>query len=369
MPHNPLERFQSIRTKFTIVIVFAVAISILLMYVTVGVTLTLEKPTGGSLAHDVHGTLAQLQGLWWQLLLCGAIAGTLALGLARMLARGMTKPLREMAQASRQMARGNYDTSISTRSKDEVGRLADAFNSMAKDLAEVEQLRRDLVANVSHELRTPISAMRARIENILDGVEDPDHFTLQIMLDQCDRLGGMVEQLLDLSRLEAGDLEPELQPVSPADTARVVASEVTVAHRLEDVRIEVDVPEQELIEADPRLFHHLLFNLVDNAARFTPPGGRVLVAASSCGESWELTVTDTGPGIPDDDLIRIFERFYRVDRGRSRNDGGTGIGLAVARSIAEAHGGTIWAENSPGGGAVLTVRLARQRHSMSQEVP
>jgi signal transduction histidine kinase len=367
VPHNPLHRFTSIRVKFTIVIVFAVAVSILLMYVTVGVTLTLENPQGGNLAHDVYGTMAELERLWWQLLLCGAIAGSLALGLARMLARGMTKPLRQMADASRKMSRGDYDTSISTEAKDEVGRLADAFNSMARDLGEVEQLRRDLVANVSHELRTPIAAMRARIENILDGVERADPPTLQIMLDQCDRLGGMVEQLLDLSRLEAGDLQPQLQPVSPADTARAVANEVSVVRKLAGVRIEIDMSESQVIEADPRLFHHLLFNLVDNAARFTPAGGQIHVTGSSRDGMWELTVRDTGPGIPRSDLSKIFERFYRVDRGRSRNDGGTGIGLAVARSIAEAHGGTIWAENSPQGGAVFTVRLVQEQR-IPQEV-
>lgn len=358
MPHNPLERFRSIRTKFGVVIVFAVAVSILLMYVTVGVTLTLDKPQGG-VAHDLQGTIEELERLWWQLLLCGAVAGALALGLARMLARGMTKPLREMSEASRRMARGDYDTSISTRSRDEVGRLAEAFNSMARNLAEVEQLRKDLVANVSHELKTPISAMRARIENILDGIERADHATLEVMLEQCNRLAGMVEQLLDLSRLEAGDLVPELQPLSPGETARSVVAEVVMARKPQDVTIDVDVPHNQVIQADPRLFHHLLFNLVDNAARLTPPGGRVAVSAEQQDGWWQLTVADTGPGIPPGDLTRIFERFYRVDPGRSRDDGGTGIGLAVVRSIVEAHGGTIWAENSPAGGAVFRVRLAR----------
>ena len=355
--HNPLDRFASIRMKFGTVIVFAVTCSIAVMYVTIGVTVAADASPGRGITEDVLWALHLARRLWWQLLVSGALAGILSLVLARVLARGMTRPVRDMADAARRMARGDYSVRVATTTRDEIGRLAGAFNSMAEDLAEVEQLRRDLVANVSHELKTPVAALRARLENLLDGVEDPDPATLETMLDQCDRLGAMVEQLLDLSRLESGDLLPELQPFALAEMAGGVMAEVSAAHPGSQIAMEVRVPRGHVVEADPRLFHQVLFNLVDNAARFTPDGGRISVSSAAADGHWEVAVADTGPGIPEADLVNVFERFYRVDRSRSRDDGGTGIGLAVARSIVEAHHGSIWAENDPDGGAIFRIRL------------
>ncbi len=356
-PRNPLEKLGSIRMKFGTVIVFAVACTIALMYVTVGLTVAADASSGPGLSGAVAGMIELMRRLWWQLLISGVVAGFLALGLARVLARGMTKPLRDMADGARAMARGDYEVRINTRSKDEVGRLAAAFNSMARDLQEVETLRRELVANVSHELKTPVSALKAHLENILDGIEEPNPASLAVMLDQCDRLGSLVEQLLDLSRLEAGDIRLEPERVAPADIARAVAAEVCTLRARSDLDIVLEIDPQLTLDADPRLLHQVLFNLVDNAARFTPDGGRIDITAATRDGHCELTVADRGPGIPDEDLTRVFERFYRVDRARSRGDGGTGIGLAIVRSIVEAHGGTIVAEHRDGGGALFRMQL------------
>jgi signal transduction histidine kinase len=287
----------------------------------------------------------------------GALAAGVALVLARVLAIGMTSPLRDMAHAAGRMTKGHYAQRVHTRSRDEVGQLAEAFNRMSAELENVERLRRDLVANVSHELKTPISALRAHLENLLDGVERPDPETLQVMLQQSERLSRLVDQLLDLSRLESGDIPLDRESLDLGPLVSEVLSEVEVStRRVVIARNEVpaDLPP---VWADRERIHQVLFNLLDNALRFTSDGGEVTVSAEASGPRCEVKVRDTGPGIPDEHLPFLFERFYRADQSRSRGEGGTGIGLAIARSVVEAHGGRIWAESEVGKGSSFIFSL------------
>jgi signal transduction histidine kinase len=339
---RPLEKLPTIRAKLGSSIVSAVAITILLVYVILG------------LAFRVFTVREHI----WQLLLAGAIGAAIALGFVRWLARGMTKPLRDMAAAARRMETGDYSARVETGSRDEVGQLAHAFNRMSAELEQLERLRRDLVANVSHELRTPISAIRARLENLLDGVEKVDPRTLEAMLAQTERLGRLVDQLLELSRLESGDLRLRPEPVMLDELVSEVVAELEVVRADRHVQLSGqlsgDLP---VILADRERVHQVLFNLLDNALRFTPAGGEVRVTAERHNGSVDVHVWDSGPGISPEHLPRLFERFYRVDPARSRDDGGTGIGLAIARSVVEAHGGRIWAESEPGRGSVFTFEL------------
>ncbi len=309
---------------------------------------------GGGLAGASASAVDFVSRYWWQLLLAGMVAAGIALALARYLARGLTQPLRDMAQAAQRMAEGDYPQRVEPKSRDEVGRLAEAFNRMAGELEGLERLRRELVANVSHELKTPISALRAHLENLMDGVEQPNPAVLQVMLEQAERLSRLVEQLLDLSRLESGDVPLSLEPVDLRTLVDGVAREVRVARPDLETEVLNDVPaDLPPIPGDRERLHQVLFNLLDNAVRFTPAEGRVSVRAIRKGGMCEVEVQDTGPGIPEEHLGLVFERFYRVDPSRSRGDGGTGIGLAIARSIVEAHGGRIWAERAPDGGAAM----------------
>jgi len=315
------------------------------------------SPTRGSLGR-LSATLGFLQSVWWQFLLAGVIAAVIALVMARWLARGMTQPLRDMADAAGRMETGDYSTRIYTTTRDEVGQLAAAFNRMSRELENLDTSRRDLVANVSHELKTPITAIRAHLENLLDGVEEPDVETLQVMLAQSERLGRLVEQLLDLSKLESGDVPLRRESVALAPLVSRVMSEIEVASSGRDVDVASDLPEDlPQIEADAERMHQVIFNLVDNAVRFTPEGGAVRIVAQQHNGSIEVRVADTGVGIPPEALPRLFERFYRVDPARARDGGGTGIGLAIARSVVEAHGGTIRAESLPGKGSTFTFDL------------
>jgi signal transduction histidine kinase len=323
-----------------------------------GMIYVMKRVPGQGLLGRLASTADFLRHLWWQLLLVGAASAALALLMARWLARGMTTPLREMARAARKMATGDYTERVETRSRDEVGQLAVAFNSMSSELENLEILRRELVANVSHELKTPISALRAHLENVLDGVEQPDPETLSVMLAQSERLGRLVDQLLDLSRLESGAVQMHREPTALSPLVAEVLSEVRVQEKASEVRMENEVPDSlPAVLADRERVHQVLFNLLDNAVRFTPAGGEVKVSAHEARDRCEITVSDTGMGISDEHLPKLFERFYRVDTSRSRGDGGTGIGLAIARSVVEAHGGRLRAESEVGRGSAFTFDL------------
>lgn len=309
---------------------------------------------GGGFAGAVEGTLRFVRSEWWQFLVAGAVAAFIALFLARILARGMTAPLREMATAAGRMAEGDYRQRVEVGSRDEVGQLAGAFNRMAGQMEGLERLRRDLVANVSHELKTPISALRAHLENLLDGVEEPNPAVLGVMLQQSERLTRLIEQLLDLSRIESGDVPLDLRPVEIGPLVDDVLTEVRLSRPARALDVHVDVSaDLAPVRADRERIHQVLFNLLDNAFRFTPSGGAVTVRAFRRGTECEVAVEDTGPGIPKEHIPLVFERFYRVDTSRSRDDGGTGIGLAIARSVVEAHGGRIWAESTVGQGSTF----------------
>jgi signal transduction histidine kinase len=265
----------------------------------------------------------------------------LALITSQILAHGMTRPLREMTAAARAMARGDYTRRIRATARDEVGELAVAFNQMAADLDAADQQRRELIANVSHELRTPITALNGVLENLVDGVAEPDPATLRTALAQTERLGLLVAELLDLSRIDAGafplDLEEfdlELLLDEVAAEAEVMAAAVGRGVRFV---VEVEPPGAHVV-ADRGRLHQVVLNLLDNAARHGPAGGKVHVCAVARRDDVVIEVRDEGPGIPAAERDRVFERFTRGERA---GGGGTGLGLAIARWVVDLHGGTI----------------------------
>jgi signal transduction histidine kinase len=291
----------------------------------------------------------------------GAGAGSaLALACVHLLARGTTKPLREMAAVATAMARGEHGRQVAVTSGDEVGELARAFNRMTAELAETDRLRRDLVANVSHELRTPLGALQAVLENVVDGVSEPDPETLRTMLTQTRRLGRLVTQLLDLSRLEAGEQPFDMRSFALRELLESAARE-TRLHAPEDVVFSIDASAALQAHGDPERIHQVVMNLLENAVRYSPrPGHVALRAAPGADHTVVLAVDDEGPGIADDELERVFERFYRGD-GRGADGGGAGLGLAIARWIVDLHGGTIRAERREPHGSHMVVTLPRAR--------
>ncbi|HZM38156.1 MAG TPA: ATP-binding protein [Acidimicrobiales bacterium] len=329
---RPLDRVGSIKLKLGIAIVVAVGVSSVVSYVG----FRLGVP------------------IWARPI----IAATIALALVQVLAAGMTSPLREMAAAARRMADGDWSQRVTDTSADEVGELARAFNAMARDLASVDRMRRDLVANVSHELRTPISALQARLENLVDGVEEPQPELLRSMLDQTERLGRLVAQLLDLSRLESGAAPLRRERVDAASLLDAVAVEARLGSPGREIEVAV-APADLTVRADPDRIHQVLANLTANALRFGPPQRPVRLTASAGDGAVVLTVSDEGPGISAADAERIFERFYRADTARP-TDAGAGLGLAIARWIVDLHEGLIQAAPNHPAGCTMVVRLPSQ---------
>ena len=331
---RPLDFLPSIKLKLGAIIVASVAVAVLV--ISLGVK------------YDI-----------WPYLTV-ALAGVLALVMVQVLARGMTSPLREMSIAAAAMARGDYARRVTATSKDEVGDLARAFNAMAAELAEVDRVRRDLVANVSHELRTPITALRAGLENLVDGVEPMDPATLRTMLDQVERLGRLVGQLLDLSKLESGVVPLNRQSFVVRPLLDQAVREARL-HAPEHVRLVVDADPSLVADADPERVHQVVANIVENAVRHSPVGGTVTVAARRATGGVSIEVSDEGPGVPPGEELRIFERFYRADAARARSAGGSGLGLAIARWIVDMHGGTIEAKaaSSSNGAAPAEARGCR----------
>jgi len=327
---RPLDRVGSIKRKLGVAIVVAVGVSSVVSFVgfRLGVPIWVRP----------------------------IIAATIALALVQVLARGMTSPLREMAVAARRMADGDWSQRVTDTSADEVGELARAFNAMATDLATVDRMRRDLVANVSHELRTPISALQARLENLVDGVEDARPELLRSMLDQTERLGRLVAQLLDLSRLESGVVPLRRDQLDAASVLDAVAVEARL--HAPGRQIEIDVTPAELqLRADPDRIHQVLANLTANALRFGPAERPVRLGASRANGQVVLTVSDEGPGMGEADAERVFERFYRADAARPGAAGGAGLGLSIARWIVDLHHGQISVDERRTTGCTMVVRL------------
>jgi signal transduction histidine kinase len=326
---NPLSRIPSIKLKLGIVIVAGVVATIVAMVVSKRLDIYMR-----------WGVLA---------------AGVLALIVIQLLARGMTRPLREMAAAAKAMARGEHGQTVEVKGNDEVAQLAVAFNQMSREIAETDRMRRELVANVSHELRTPIAAMQASLENVIDGVQPPDPETMLAMRAQLERLGNMVEQLLDLSRMEAEGTGLEIAEF-PAQRMLERAREEALLSNGNGPSIEVAARPTDLrIVADEERMQQVVNNLIDNAVRYSPSGEPVRASAAVWGGAVRLDVTDHGPGIPEAERVRVFERFYRIDE--SRTDGGAGLGLSIARWVVSMHKGSIWAEEAEPRGCRMVVEL------------
>ena len=231
------------------------------------------------------------------------------------------------------------------------------------ELRRLETLRRDFVANVSHELRTPIASIRATSETLRSGaLDDPEMAKefVEIIDRNAQRLHRLVEDLLDLSKIEAKELDLKIQPLDARAEARAVVDLLRHGAEQRKSEVQVEAPEGLLVQADPRALEQILTNLVDNAIKYGPPGARVTVRArQSLDRPGRVTfeVADDGPGIDATHLPRLFERFYRVDTGRSRALGGTGLGLAIVKHLAEALGGEVSVESALGKGSTFRVDL------------
>jgi two-component system OmpR family sensor kinase/two-component system sensor histidine kinase BaeS len=308
-----------------------------------------------------------LAGVNRAVLLAALAAGGVALVLAAVLVRQIIAPMGTLRLAAHAITRGDLAQRVSISSQDEIGEVAAAFNQMAAALERNERLRRDMMADVAHELRTPLTVIQGQVEALLDGVFPLTPDQLMPIHDETLLLARLVADLRELALAEAGQLAVERQPVDVGELAERVAAAVEPAAADKGVTLTTIVaPNLPTVSADADRLRQVLHNLLANALRYTPAGGQITISVGSVpGEPGNppsapavlISVADTGPGIPAEDLPYVFDRFYRVDKSRSRAGGGSGLGLAIARSIVEAHGGRIWAENQPGQGTRIAFTI------------
>ncbi|HZK04893.1 MAG TPA: ATP-binding protein [Actinomycetaceae bacterium] len=258
-------------------------------------------------------------------------------------ARNAVEPLVQATKAAKAMASGDYSVRVEPQSRDEIGQLADAFNSMAQDLAEIDRFHRDTIANVSHELRTPIAALRSRLENMADGVEEACPENLEAAVVQVERLTNLLNYLLDLSRVDSGAAGLELVTIDVAELLDEATEVSMLAAQRRGTNLNftsrIEPADLTLIGDRTRLVQ-VVTNVLDNATRHAPPDSTIAVEATVVRQTARIEIADTGPGVAAKDRERIFGRFQRAESG-SAVRGGTGIGLAIARWAVSLHGGTI----------------------------
>lgn len=312
-------------------------------------TAIVRLPTPGLLPQDISFRSSVNR----MLLVGGIAAGLAALLAGSVLARRATAPARELTRAAKAVAAGERSERVDFDSPDELGEMANAFNAMADTIEEEDRLRRAFAAEVAHELRTPLTVLRTQIEGIQDGVVEPSSPALASLHEETLRLTRLVEDLETLASADAAGFSLSRAPTQLRDVLEGSVAEFADPFAARDVHLSVDLDDVEVV-ADAMRVRQVIANLLSNALKFTPEGGMVRLRLGLVGTDAVISVSDTGPGVPPDELPRVFDRFYR---GRGVRARGSGIGLTVARELVLAHGGEVRVVSEPGHGAVFEVRL------------
>ncbi|MCW5849386.1 MAG: HAMP domain-containing protein [Anaerolineae bacterium] len=292
----------------------------------------------------------------------------LSLGFGLALAQSISQAARQVSQAAHRVAQGDLTARATVEGHDELAQLAADFNAMADRLAQamrereqMERSRRELIAAVSHDLRTPLASIRALVEALADGMVDDPRMAeryLATIRGQTASLSRLIDDLFDLAQLDAGALRLHLEPTSLSDLISDTLESMQAQAQTKGVHLTGEVqPAVDPVLIAPDKVQRVLYNLVQNALRHTPPDGSVYLTARVVEDAVQVDVVDTGEGIPSEDLPHVFEPFYRAEKSRSRDHGGAGLGLAIARGIVEAHGGRLWVASQPGTGASFSFTL------------
>lgn len=309
-----------------------------------------------------HSFIAQQRASYVWISLAGLL---LALLVASVWARWFLRPIHEVMKGARQLASGHYETSVPVHGNSELGELAQNFNQLARTLARNEQLKRQWIVDISHELRTPIAIIGGEVEAILDGIRQPTQERMEALHTEIGALGKLVDDLHQLSLADQASLE--LNPTTVDLSALVKEQLEHFQPRMSQQRLslilDTGTDQHFGLQADARRLSQLVGNLLENSLRYTDTQGEIRIRLRATDDYIVLEVQDSPPGVPEDEMNKIFDRLYRVDRSRSRAHGGSGLGLAICREIVLAHGGKIHAEKSPLGGLAIGVQLPRKNQS------
>jgi len=286
------------------------------------------------------------------------LASLIAIVFGLWLSRKLTKPLEELANVSQKVAKGDFGHYITLNTRDELGSVAQAFNKMSRELEQTQFIRKQMFADISHELRTPLTILGSRIEAALESKGILDAPQLSSLYDEVIRLQDLVKELQDLSYLEAGQIKLNVQEIDLRQFTQDLNFLLEAEANARDIKFDIFVDEKlELIQADMQKLKQIILNLLSNAFHYTQSGGFVQLRMEKNGFNAVIKVIDSGPGIDEEDLPNIFQRFYRADKSRNRATGGTGLGLAIAKGYVDAHNGEISVESTIGKGTIFIITL------------
>jgi len=342
-------------------------------YMDVAVPITGSGEGSGFVVYiiDNKQTVQSLNAEIFSLILEAVLIGfAISIAISLIISKTLLSPIRGMTRAAESMADGDFSRKIKVESADEIGILAKTFNDMAtqietmlEELKNAEKLRREFVANVSHELRTPLTSIRSYAETMSDnqGIpQETEEEFLRVIINESDRMTKIVQDLLELSRFDSGNSKMAIEEFSLEQSLRDVYAAIALEARKRNHELNLEL-EWKLpnIRGDRARIEQVLMNIITNALKYTPDGGTIGIYSGSSGSNVWVRIDDNGVGIPEEDLLRVFDRFYRVEKARARESGGTGLGLSIAKEIVMKHGGDIVIESKQGVGTSVTVTLPK----------
>ncbi|KHN54041.1 envelope stress sensor histidine kinase BaeS [Pectobacterium fontis] len=286
-----------------------------------------------------------------------ALSTLLAIIATWLTARGLLAPVKRLVNGMHSLASGDFSTRVTASSHDELGRLAQDFNQLASTLEKNEQSRRAFMADVSHELRTPLAVLRGELEALQDGVRKPDAHSLHSLQSEVTTLTKLVDDLHQLTLSDRGALAYRKTEVDVVQVLHIAIAAFHERFQKKQITLNTDLPAQAGVFGDPDRLSQLFNNLLENSLRYTDEQGQLHITMVQQQKRWAMIWQDSGPGVTDEQLHLIFERFYRVESSRNRTSGGSGLGLAICNNIVEAHSGRLYAEHAPLGGVMITIEL------------
>lgn len=342
----------------TVVLVVAIGMTLFLIWWIDAQTVSTVTPNATGDGFNVTEetlSVGQILVRRWPILLLG-VGGPALLVLVPFIVRAV-RPVRRLAEDTRKLAASSVNEPVSDVADDDIRSLSRSIDTLAARLAHTDKLRRNMVNDVAHELRSPLTNIQCQLEAIQDGLMHPDEDTIRSLYEETMLLKRLTDDLQDLALAEAGQLPLTFGPLNIAGLIHAVVRAMQPQFSAARQAVSLELETLPLIEADEKRLQQVLRNLLSNAIRHTPPGGRIVISTRTTDAGMLIRVQDSGPGLPEDALTDIFERFYRPDPSRTRQTGGAGLGLAIVKQIVEAHHGRVWAENGAKGGAVFSVLL------------
>ena len=280
--------------------------------------------------------------------------------LALILSGAILRPVKALTHAATRLSEGDLEQRVQLKGNNELTKLGNTFNQMATSLQDVEKQRRAMTADIAHELRTPLAVQQANLEALQDGIYPLTQDAITPIIEQNKLLTRLVDDLRTIAMADSGELSLNLRPIDLNQLTQTVTQRFQTTLAASNIDIALQSQDNAaLVLADPERIEQILHNLLQNAQRYSKPNTSITVSIVDEQGNIKLSIRDQGPGIPEEYIDKVFERFYRVDKSRGREHGGTGLGLAIARKLAEVHNGTLTAENHPDGGAIFTLSLPK----------